>query len=151
MCDQCNAKVTFFGEPMPGWYLMRATRDGIVWKAGEWGLVSGDDPDFRWSSTPTPSVLFGVHDDSEQERWLQANEGTPQYERELSGPPADFSAALLTEPGRGYRLVVAAMQRGYDPEESGDFASWLFDLLGEHLKDVPSKGMPRERMTDARP
>ena len=144
MCEQCNTEAAFFGEPIPGWYLMRATKDGIKWKSGEWGLVFRNDPDLYWTSTPTPSALFNIQDEDEQEAWLQANKGTPEYVRVWMEVPHDFATAFMMEPGLGYDLVTAAMKRGYDPETSGDFTTWFFDLLGEHLKDMPMQGIPRE-------
>jgi hypothetical protein len=143
MCEQCNADAVSFGEPIPGWFLMRARRDGIEWKQGDWGLVQSNDPSVTWTTTPTPSGLFGIEDEAEQEAWFEANRDTPAYARVWQDVPTDFQEAFRVTPDLGYDLVTAAKEKGYDPETSGFFVDWFFDLLGEHLKDAP--------MTEASP
>lgn len=147
MCDQCNANPLSYGEPIPGWTLMRAQQDGIEWRKDEWGLVWSNDPTFTWTSTPTPCPLFNMPDEAEQEAWFSIHpSGTPEYERAMAYTPDDFAQAMKVDPALGYDLVVAAMTKGYDPREGGDFHAWFFDYLGEYLKTaVPTHhAEPRE-------
>lgn len=138
MCEQCTTAALHFGEPLPGWFLMRARRDGNHWKKGEWGMVESNDPNFRWTTTPTPDPLFRIDDDEEQAAWFKANpKGTPGYERTMAYPPEDLKQALRMGPASGYRLVAAAIKKGYVVDESGDFDAWLFAYLGEWLVDAP--------------
>ena len=135
MCEQCNANPVSFGEVLPGWVLMRARRDGQEWLKGEWGLVSSNDPTFTWTSTPTPSALFGIEDEDEQQAWFDAcDKDDPMRERVMEPPPEDFDRAFQCDPALGYDLVRAGMTKGFDPVEGGLFTHWLFDLFGEHLK-----------------
>lgn len=108
MCEQCLANPVSFGQPLRGFWLMRARRDGDNWKKGEWGLVECNDPTFYWVSTPR------VLSDTEWE-------------------PEDFHDAFMADPSTGYRLVAAAVEKGYDPTEGG-FESWFFNYLVEYLK-----------------
>lgn len=137
MCEQCSTDAVSYGEPLPGWYLMRAQRDGMTWKAQEWGLVECNDPTFVWSATPTPDPVWGMTDE-EEEAWFNSRlEGDPELKRaSLVGlSELDFFTAFRScRPNTGYRLIVAAMARGYDPETSGDFCHWFFAYLGEWLK-----------------
>ena len=133
MCQQCTTNAISFGEVIPGWFLMRARRDGNTWKRGQWGLVWSNDPSFTWTTTPTPSPVFGMTD-NEEEAWFEANEGTPEMARMMAMAPAEFRGVFECDPLTGYGLVTAAMERGYDPDKSGDFAYWLFDRIGEYLK-----------------
>lgn len=135
MCEQCTTEALTYGEVIPGWLLMRAQKDGNRWKAGEWGLVWSNDPSFTWTSTPTPNPAFGLDDEAE-EALYEANKGTPIGDRIASMKlPQDFKDAFeAVTPRAGYSLVCAAMEKGYDPETSGDFSWWFYDCVGEHLK-----------------
>ena len=134
MCLQCTVEAENLGLVLPDWHLMRSTKDHPRWPIGHWGLVRSNDPDFVWSSEPTPDPLHGVPDD-QWEEWFAANAGTAAYERTMSREPADFSAAFVCEPSVGWDLVRACITLGYDPEESGDFRQWLFSWIGIRIRD----------------
>lgn len=136
MCDQCLTWPVSFGSPLPGYTLMRARRDGCDWKRGEWGLIECNDPTFRWKSTPTPNPTFGMTDEQENDFFETYEKGTPEYARASLRAPEDFREAVYGFPLEGFRLVTAAVERGYNPENAG-FESWLFDYLGEWLKTAP--------------
>ena len=141
MCEQCTTAAISFGEPLPGWYLKRARRDGNDWKKGEWGLIRSNDPTFKWSLTPTPSPMWGMTDE-EEEAWFEAVDKTsPEYHRGikliLSKEFDEYEDQFMCDPRTGYMLITAAMERGYDPHASGHIAHWLFDYLGEWLKTAP--------------
>jgi hypothetical protein len=138
MCEQCLTNPISFGEPMPGFFLKRARRDGNDWKQGEWGLIECNDPSYRWCTTPTPDSTWGMTDDEEEAWFENADKSSPEYRRAievLSDSENDFYAAFkVCSPLSGYDLVKAAIEVGYDPERSGSFQYWFFDYLGEWLK-----------------
>lgn len=112
---------------------MRARRDGHTWKKGEWGLIVSDDPSYTWTSTPSDCPTFGMTDD-EMESWFDDPARTDAENKRASGIlPNDFNEAFNGNPVSGYMLVKAAMERGYDPEESGYFANWFYDYIGRYL------------------
>lgn len=116
MCEQCVTEATDHGEVLPGWILIRATRDGNIMQADQWGLVSGNDPDYFWSVTPRPEP----HEQSAE--WSA-------WSREA----LEFEKALMADPATGYLLHSAAGQAGYVPEGGSRFGFWLFRRLGDHL------------------
>jgi len=125
MCEQCLVNPLEFGEVFPGFWLMRARRDGDSWKKGQWGLVECNDPTYVWYSTPG----------STEKLW--------DY-------PDEFPQAFDADPVSGYRLVKAAMTKGYDPDEGG-FMPWLWAYLSEYIQmaEVKEGGDPfpsREEM-----
>lgn len=137
MCEQCLTWPVSFGSPLPGYTLMRARRNGNDWLQGEWGLVECNDPTYIWKATPTPNPVFGMTDE-EEEAFLQSiPEDSKEYKRANAYcAPDDFESAIWNSPLHGYRLVSAAIKRGYDPKDY-NFARWLFDYLGEWLKTAP--------------
>jgi hypothetical protein len=116
MCEQCVAEAVQHGEVLPGWVLIRASRDGNLMKAGQWGLVSGNDPDYVWSATPRPEPPC------QDPQWSAWSEEARHFEE-----------ALRADPPTGYLLYAAARQAGFIPE--GRFAFWLFGRLGRHLSE----------------
>lgn len=53
MCDQCLVNPIYFGQPLVGFTLARARRDGCEdWKKGEWGLIEVNDPTYYNSKIP---------------------------------------------------------------------------------------------------
>lgn len=128
MCEQCLTNAISFGEVLPGYFLMRARRNGIDWKQGEWGLVEANDPTFTWVSTPTTANCDDV-----------------------IGPPDDFYEAFDCTPREGYALTMAAIQKGYDPKETS-FQNWFFKYLERYLataeiidQDDPDQFPDREK------
>jgi hypothetical protein len=85
-------------------------------KQGQWGLVSGNDPDYCWSVTPRPEPSVKG---PEWNAW--------------SAEAGEFERALVADPAAGYLLYSAALKEGYSPDSSVRFAVWLFARLGEHL------------------
>ena len=116
MCEQCVAEARDWGEVLPGWTLIRASRDGNTMKADQWGLVSGNDPDFWWTVTPRPRPPEGSADG-----------------RAWSLDADEFEKTLVTDPATGYLLYSAAREAGYAGEGGVRFGFWLFARLGEHL------------------
>ena len=135
MCDQCTTEALRYGaEVLPGFWLMRAQKEGIQWPAGHWGLVECNDPTVTWQSEPQPSPVYGMTDD-EEEAWFKKHEGNDELLNSAMGYiPDDFRDAFRVHPNTGYKLVMAAEQRGYNHKTSGDLVHWLWEHLGEHLK-----------------
>ncbi|WP_245549915.1 hypothetical protein [Gordonia effusa] len=108
------------------------------WRKGEWGLLTQNDPTFRWRTTPTIDPAFRMSE-VESDAWLDSlTPGTIEYRRAFwygnEADGLDFVEAFGNcDPNSGYELVAAAMARGYDRERDGIFVSWFFDYLGEFL------------------
>lgn len=138
MCEQCLTWPVSFGQPLPGYTLMRARRDGNEWMKGEWALIECNDPTFRWKTTPTPNPAYGM-DALEEAAFLERLEpGSEEYARvEMWFPPDAFVEGITTGTVvDSYKLVKAAIEKGYDIEEDGNFYSWFFDYLGEWIKNA---------------
>lgn len=132
MCEQCNVNPLYFGEPLPGWYLIRARRDGIVMKKGQWGLLQCNNPDFIWDTTPTQDPLFGITDEDEEERRFNTLTDE-EKEAAIKGPPQDLLNALKSDVMTGYELVKACMEMGYEQKVHGYVASFLNHILAVHI------------------
>lgn len=133
MCEQCLTSPIYFGNPIPGFTLARARRQGNDWNIGEWGLIECNDPCIRWKITPTPSPLWGMTDDQEDDWYANVDRNTPEWHRGSKFPSAFSKQFEDCGPDLGYRLINAAIQVGYDREKHGQFASWFFDYLGDYL------------------
>jgi hypothetical protein len=117
MCEQCLVNPLFYGEVLPGWFLIRARRESSSMKVGDWGLLRCNDPDFIWSSHP----VLDLSSDDEEEN--------------LSIPEDDFTSAFRCDPNTGYALVKAAEQSGYHPEEGG-LLYWLWEYLAKFIENT---------------
>lgn len=69
MCEQCVAATVMYTLPgagghevLPGYALVRATKDGWMMRKGDWGLVRMNDPDYWWSKTPVEDPYLGLTD-----------------------------------------------------------------------------------------
>ena len=135
MCEQCPplADTQSYGEVLEGWRLIRARKQGHLLKPDDWGLVQMNDPDFVWTVTPEVDPQSGLTDEQinacskeEHDQWWAWMEKADEFE-----------IALESDPMTGYELILAAMKKGYNPDVYGRFAYWLFDHLGQWLKDHP--------------
>jgi len=137
MCEQCLTWPISFGQPIPGYTLMRARRDGNEWMKGEWGLIECNDPTFVWKSTPTPTLAYGMTVEEEAALLESLDPESPEYARaDLWLPPDDFVDGLTGNAVDSYKLVRAAVEKGYDIEKDGNFYLWFFDYLGEWIKNA---------------
>lgn len=111
MCEQCLTWPISFGEPLRGFWLLRARRDGNDWKKGEWGLVQCNDPTFIWKTTPVvgSDKVFPYTD--------------------------EFANAFDCPPTVGHALVTAAVERGYKLDTP--FLSWLYFYLADWIAKTP--------------
>jgi len=144
MCEQCCAEtVAYEGEVLPGYLLVRATKDGRVMKKDDWGLVHCNDPAFWWSMTPVPDPTDGMTD--EQIDSLRDPQGLIELQDERYFEAAEHLDAALagklsqTESHCPHfddatRLYEAAKAVGYDRDSDGRFAFWLCHHIGTFLK-----------------
>jgi hypothetical protein len=147
MCTQCCVDAQFFllnpdgsvddyKDLLPGWALFRATRDGAAMKAGQWGLVQCNDPDFVWDDAPIPDPCHGLSDD-EYENELK-NKEVSELDREFIDRAQRFDRKLVESTAAVdsvWRLVESGRKMGYDPDTGGTFAYWLFHRMGVWVRD----------------
>ena len=130
MCEQCEVNPLYFGDPLPGWLLIRARRESEM-KVGQWGLVQCNDPTFVWTTTPAASPIFGMSDSE-----IEAYEKVNGFCDEWAAVGDDFIDSLVhCGPMDGYRIVDACMQVGYDSLVHGDVIVWLFSYLGKWITE----------------
>ena len=135
MCEQCSAAtVNYVGKDgnqvLPGYFLVRATKDGREMKNGDWGLVVCNDPDFIWSITPvcdpddglTDEQIDALPDDKMRYRaWEKANR---KLKKSLDS--ASFDSSI--------RLGNAMRDVGYVPDNDGIASWWLCNYIAKFLK-----------------
>ena len=131
MCEQCLADVIVFKEqPFRGWTLMRATKDGHIMKAGQWGVAMGDDPSIVWTNTP----IIDPCPDSDIDYGSDDIGAWREFDREVE----TFRDAINCTPNVGYDLVSAAITAGYSRDEDGWLEFWLFDYLAKFIANNPT-------------
>lgn len=131
MCEQCCAETETYLEVIPGWVLVRATKDGMEMLKGQWGLLQRDDPDFIWTVTPWPEPEYP--DDMLDENSPEAKAAFDEWDR-WQQDVQRFKRFFHVTPELGWSLIEAAKERGYDPETSGWFADWFFTYLGKWIE-----------------
>lgn len=114
MCLQCCAEAVFVGDLMPGWALMRSTKDHEDWPIGQFGLIQINNPAFVF---PGPLV-----------RNPPDGAPPPEVARFYDAIHA-LEDVLVTDPVTGWELVEAARGVGYDRSRDGRFAVWLMTRL----------------------
>jgi hypothetical protein len=136
MCEQCAAATIDIAEFAPDWRLIRATRDGSLMKAGQYGLVDGDDPSFVLSVTPQPAPNGGVVGDDDGPTLHKAWD-------EWFGIAGRMHADLACAPVIGYALVSACIEAGWGRpgSELPLFTQWLTDRLGRILAGESVEGV----------
>lgn len=134
MCEQCVVNPLYFGQPIPGYTLILARREGNDMPLGSWGLVECNDPTFTFT--------FDFNLQPDTDGWTDA----------LWKVWRDFNV----HPTAGYDLVTACMSIGYS---KGDiFIEWLMLHLRSWLiktqPEVDADPFPRldqERATNYTP
>lgn len=127
MCEQCTASTIRLATPIPGYALLYATQKGDMMKPGDYGLVESNDPTYVFSK-PTPDPVTD-HDDDNDPGWDEFfNTWVPNVEI--------FEECLKGPPEAGYRLTEACKKAGYDIQNDGRLAFWLFDHLGKCIEQV---------------
>lgn len=109
MCERCLINPLCFGEVLPGFYLSKARRQSIHTKVGQWVLIETNDPVFTFDFNFHIEVGSDQWDDQVFSLWDQ----------------------LTAQPHDGYRLVLACVEKGYDPKTS--FVDWFALAFREWL------------------
>ena len=135
MCETCCAVADYYGEPIPGYHLYRATKDGMFMRSGDWGLSRCNDPDYYWSVTPRVDPSGHMTDDQLNSMTQAEGKDSDDWYEQLEM----FSKSLRSSPDIGYELYCASQRTGYNPEKNGYLAYWLFNRLGEYLKGIAYK------------
>ena len=150
MCEQCSAATESYSsledKVLGKYFLVRATRDGDEMKNMDWGLVTCNDPDIIFATTPWPCPFFYLTDNemdaltSEDEaefiKWECAAE---EFSKEVLG-----SISLTYGLTQIAEYVHLAEKLGWNPkpDESAPCGAWrlerwLFQYLGEYLVRHP--------------
>lgn len=137
MCQQCSAATVTYGEFLPDWRLVRATKDYLdKIKSGDWGLVVSDDPDFWFPSelVPKKDPSFGMTEDQfdnmtdqQGKAWDEFCDVAHSIEKHLTGSVHS-----------GYYLMKMAYKIGYDRKKDGLFHLWLTHKLAELIEKNPT-------------
>lgn len=147
MCEQCVAKTEMYlttdsTPPIAGAYwLVRATVDGSEMKKDDWGLVTCNDPDFVFTTTPWPNPFFHTSDEEVDmveeldpvfgkllDKW---DEDVEKFAKEMSKHTRDYWA--LNSFGE---LTINCLKAGM-PQDTRRVANWLFQHIGEQLVAKP--------------
>lgn len=139
MCEQCSAKTVLYGELLTGWYLVRATQDGLYMKKDEWGLVECNDPTFSFMTTPVIDPFDGMSD--EEINKVPIDEFFKKHD-----PFVEVSKKVLEEMERttGFpldsfgRLYQSMREAGFDQEHCGAAIYWLCNLMAKMIRDNPN-------------
>ena len=134
MCEQCCAETETYLEPFPGWWLVRATKDGMMMAKDQWGLVESNDPSFFWTVTPEKNPMYGMDEESIPDSdpiWDSFDSWTEKVYvfMEQFDKSGEHNSVMSS-----WHLVDAAKKKGFSPEKSGDFYFWLFDYLARYLE-----------------
>ncbi len=116
MCKQC------FTDPVgwdiaPGYTLMKATKPYDGWD--RWAFVICNDPEFVWSTDPSPEPDI----DKDGGLWCKWSDEADELRTLLKGSPV-----------WGYRLVEACRKVGYRPDRNGNLVYWLWDRMGKLIQ-----------------
>lgn len=155
MCEQCEAQALMWnGEVVPGYRLIQAQKDGMYMKAGWYGLVECNDPDFIFSANPTKEPCADLSD----EAWEQISAEMQQAEDDWIDKVHEFEHQLTIDPryyetGKkadgtpwkspyvgvdirtSYQLYRACLKAGYHPHKHGsNVYAWLFHRIAEHME-----------------
>lgn len=132
MCIQCEAECFEWGEPVPGFALVRARRAGGGMKPGDWGLVESNDP-FHFWSTALPPPLPDEDESPEAEEL---------FER-MCDEVESWNGTLFGDPDRTLRLGLAAIKEGYDPPKHGRLGFWLYERVARVMAAPAPAPTPR--------
>lgn len=137
-----------YGEILPGYELLRATRAGRDVPAGALFLSTGHGPNVVITTTPLPDPGC---DDEGEDRDLPDDEWVYELQVALGEHLRTAEAleeALHMDPMAGHRLIEAAKKAGYDPDRHGyRFASWLAHRIAVRLEKVAPTRHPAGSVT----
>src|SRR5581483_2364777 len=136
MCEQCMAETKTYGEVLPRWWLVQATKNGHEMKAGDFGLVVCNDPDYIWPENlaPRKDPSFGMTD----EEFDNMTDETGVAWDEFNDYVEQFSKYLNSDPLTGWMLVNAAKEAGWSRETHGFLTGWLFHRMAVVIERNPT-------------
>ena len=160
MCDQCECWALLWHNPVvPGFYLIKAQKDGWYIKKDWYGLVDCNDPDFVFSIVPEKDPLYSM---SAQEKEAMGEKNFSQLVDAWEDKYLEFEAQMTIDPRccraghnadgtprepqhRGVDLIVshklyqACVDAGWNPEDMekkphSHIYAWLFHRIACHLE-----------------
>lgn len=137
MCEQCSAATKTYGEVVPHWRLVQATKDGNMMKADDFGLVWCDDPSYFWPGDmrPRKDPAFEMPDadfDNMNEEAGDEWDSFIEYVDKLAGH-------FQSDPTTGHGLVTACHDAGYSRQKHGfRLLSWLSHRMAATMERNPT-------------
>jgi hypothetical protein len=128
------AETKTYGEVLPCWWLVQATKDGHEMKAGDYGLVVCNDPDYIWSGTPRKDPSFGMTD----EEFDNMSDDVGREWDDFMDYVDELRKHFNSDPMTGYSLVTAAKEAGWDRETHGFLLVWLSHRMAEVIERNPT-------------
>ena len=136
MCLQCDTDPINYGELLPGWALMKATKTSTFneWKQDEYGLVRCNDPDFIFTCQPMENPYSGLSDE-EVDLKLKEDEAISGSYFEFLDKASDLEASLKGNIQQSVELWEAATKAGFNGEMCID--EWLLDKMARLIAANP--------------
>lgn len=132
MCLNClSDPITLISQVLPGFSLMVSTQETPLWPKGWYALAEGEHPLVVFEGPLLPDPTIGLTEDD-----LDAMPAYPEGYDEYEAAAVRLGHALRVHPEVGYRLVRAAMDLGYSPQETGSLQFWLINYLNEKLEST---------------
>lgn len=165
MCEQCSAKTLMYitdgpTPPIAGAYwLVRATQDGNDMKKDDWGLITCNDPDFIFTTTPWPNPFYHMTPD-ELEVLDVINDKTFERIQDKWYMDVEKFATEMAQNQKNYwsinafgELTINCLDAGM-PKRDVRLAHWLFQHIGEQLQAhpdaIPDKHPEPEEMVETK-
>jgi hypothetical protein len=148
MCEQCCAGTNSWGSVVPGFSLMKATRDGNGHEdmggmlRNDYGLVQSNDPTFVWQEKPTPCpVGWPVPDemsDEEDTHYTEWWNATRRFENQmLSSVAYADDVDEISVYTRSLFELHSAVLKVLPETDSREVFEALFHLMGLVLEQNP--------------
>jgi hypothetical protein len=137
MCEQCSAQTKTYGEVVPGWWLVQATKEGNMMKPDDFGLVACNDPDFIWplALAPQKDPAF----DMTEEEFDNMTEDVGKAWDDFQDYTEKLSEHFSCDPIVGYSLMQGVYQAGYSRKEYGyNYMGWLSHRMAVVIERNPT-------------
>lgn len=147
MCEQCLAETSMYvlGDNknyhvLPGYILVRATKNGRQMIAGNWGLVRSNDPDFVWEITPTPNRFWGMSDEELDQLPDHEQDYLTEWEISASAFGKQMMNFFITRREMNFFKPIeflhkACAKKGWKSSEAS-LETWLFHYLGVYIENA---------------
>ena len=136
MCEQCSAATKTYGEVLPHWWLVQATKQGNMMREGDFGLVWADDPDFCWPKDmpPRKDPSFGMTDEEFDNMTDEDGREWDEFQDYVDNLWPHFRC----DPGTGHCLMEAITDAGYDRAKHGyNYLAWLVHRMAVVMERNP--------------